>query len=157
MSKRSKYTPSKRYYLYLILFLGIIVVIDTANKQSEQRSGDIIIIDPLEGEENGFTDQCKKLYEKAGFQVDTITGKNVTVNVMKTLPSGYNTIILRVHSGLFENQVWFFTAEPYDNTKHIMEQLSGEVHIGRTSQRETPVFAIRAHLTSRNWSTILQQ
>jgi len=60
------------------------------------------------------------------------------------LPSGYNTIILRVHSGLFENQVWFFIAEPYDNTKHIMEQLSGEVHIGRTSQGETPVFAIGA-------------
>ena len=93
---------------------------------------------------DGFTNQSKTLYENAGYQVDTITGDKVTVDTMKNIPKGYDTIILRVHSGLFEDQVWFFTAEPYDAKKHILEQITGEVHIGRTNYNEQSVFAIGA-------------
>jgi len=95
-----------------------------------------------------FTKSLNKTLSQAGFKVDIYQGEVVTVNFLKKLPSGYNLIILRMHSALSsDNQLYFFTAEPYSAGKYTQEQYFQLVKKAYASNESSPVFAI-------NWGFI---
>lgn len=65
---------------------------------------------------------------QAGYQVDYISGEQVTVDFYRRLPEqGYDLLLIRTHSGLIQeaeqyNQGFIFTSESYDETKYIADQ-----------------------------------
>jgi hypothetical protein len=56
---------------------------------------------------------------------------------------------MRVHSGVFEDSVWFFTGERYDSTRHVLEQLANEVHIARATRGSDLFFAVGSSFVRR--------
>jgi len=95
-----------------------------------------------------FTRSLNKTLSKAGFKVDIYQGEVVTVDFLKKLPSGYDLIILRMHSALSSNnQLYFFTAEPYSVGKYTQEQYFQLVKEAYASNESSPVFAV-------NWGFI---
>jgi len=110
----------------------------------------VIILDtlPNTGPET-FTTRCRTIFEPAGYTVETYTGTEVTVERIKSLKD-YPLVVLRMHSSVFDDGVWFYTGEPYSNTKHVLEQLTNELHIGRTSPTAEPTFAIGSAYIRKN-------
>ena len=95
-----------------------------------------------------FTKSLNKTLWAVGFKVDIFQGTEVTVNFLKKLPSGYKLIILRMHSALAtNNQLYFFTAEPYSVGKYTQEQYFQLVKEAYATEDSQPVFAI-------NWGFI---
>ena len=159
MPPKKTWSPSKRFYLYLTAFVLIVITVDTYQKtvQVTQRKGQIAIIDPLSrSDETGFTEQCRSLFLSEGYEVDITKGAEVTVDKLKQIPKDYETLILRVHSGLFDDSVWFFTSERYDATTHVLEQINGDLHIARTSPESDLVFAVGAQFIMKHFKNRLQ-
>ena len=79
-----------------------------------------------------FQQRAVKYLENAGYDVDVYTTKDITVDFYKKLPSmNYKFIYIRTHSlevPQLGNSTFLFTGEKYDINKHILEQLSGQVH-----------------------------
>jgi len=73
--------------------------------------------------------------------VDVYRGPEVTVDRLRSL-AGYRVVVMRLHSGVFEGGVWLFTGEEYDNTRYVLEQLSGEVHLSRNPNDPRLMFAV---------------
>ena len=136
------------YYALFITVVGLLIMIDAATNPEHdgERISKVVIYDPLtsNGEEPGFTEACVKLFESAGYTVETFMGQEVTVDLLKRVPRDCDALILRVHSGVFEDTVWLFTGERYDNAKYIMEQLADELHIARITPNSDPLFAVGA-------------
>jgi hypothetical protein len=95
-----------------------------------------------------FIDNAVNYSKAAGFSADVIQGESVTVDFYKQLPTkGYRLIVLRTHSssvyrGSSSTQgVFLFTAEPYSETKYVLEQTQGIVKIC-TTDNKTEYFAI---------------
>lgn len=92
------------------------------------------IIDQLDDSIPNKRHQQKTLeyLENAGYDVDIYTTEDITVDFFKKLPSmNYKFIIFRTHSlevPHLGNSTFLFTGEKYDVDKHILEQLSGQVH-----------------------------
>ncbi len=110
-----------------------------------------VILDPIStslGDKN-FTKRCTALLEAAGYTVEAYEGGEVTVERVKSIRGCY-LLVLRVHSSVFDEGVWFFTGEPYSSTEHVPEQLSNDLHIGRTSLMENLTFAVGASFITRN-------
>ncbi len=91
--------------------------------------------------ELNFTDEAIELFESNGYRVDTIRGEDVTVEALMGL-QGYDVVVFRVHSGVFDEGVWFFTGEEFEGSKYVLEQLSGEVHIASCPSSEELLFAV---------------
>lgn len=142
------------YYALFITVVGILIIIDatTNPEQNGERIPKVAIHDPLtsDGEEPGFAEACIELFESAGYSVETFMGREVTVDLLKRVPKDCDALILRVHSGVFEDTVWLFTGERYDNAKHVMEQLADELHIARITPNSDPLFAVGAKFVSRH-------
>jgi len=95
-----------------------------------------------------FTESLNRTLRQAGFKVDIYQGEVITVKFLKMLPSGYDLIILRMHSALSSNnQLYFFTAEPYRAGKYVQEQYFQLVKEAYASNESLPVFAV-------NWGFI---
>jgi hypothetical protein len=97
-----------------------------------------------------FIEQTTQELEDYGFQVDVHRGDAITVDFYRQLPThGYELIIFRVHSGLLgggdvANKTWLFTSELYDKTRHVEEQLTGQLTYARTDEDAPWVFAVGA-------------
>ena len=95
-----------------------------------------------------FTKSLNQTLREAGFRVDVFQGTEVTVDFLKKMPNGYKLIILRMHSALgTNNQLYFFTAEPYSVGKHTQEQYLELAKEAYATQNSQPVFAV-------NWGFI---
>ncbi len=71
-----------------------------------------------------FAEGAKEILEQAGYDVEYHPGEEVTVDFYRELPLlDSRLLILRAHSGAaaVEEYIGFFTAEPYDETKHAEE------------------------------------
>jgi hypothetical protein len=119
----------------------ILLVITTPPSPSIDNS--VIILDTLPTTPGGedFTARCRAILEPAGYTIKAYTGANVTVERIRNLNTS-PIIILRVHSSVFNDGVWFYTGESYSNTEHVLEQLTNELHIGRTSPTANYTFAV---------------
>ena len=113
---------------------------DTARKGKAS----VAILDPLDGEDPGFTDSCIELFESASFEVDVIRGANVSVSQIKKISGGYNIVVFRVHSSVYHGRVWFFTGEEYSQGRYVLEQLVDEVHPARPTLGSEFLFAVGA-------------
>jgi hypothetical protein len=80
-----------------------------------------------------FIEAATNILKQAGYTVDYIPGRQVTVEFYRNLPAdGYKIIILRVHSAGFTSEgqsflLSMFTSEPYSNTEHVYEQLTDQL------------------------------
>ena len=137
---------STLYYVVFIAFIGLLILADSSRirERSSDQNLRVAIFDPLAEKEGGqgFTDSCADLFESAGCSVVVYSGSEVTVSLLKKIPQGLDVLILRVHSGVFKDMVWLFTAEEYDSTRYVIEQLSGEIHIARTTPNSKLLFAV---------------
>lgn len=135
------------FTLFLILLSGASAYL----KQRELREAPprAVILDAL-NQTGGrdFTDPCASLLQAHGYRVDAFQGSQVTVDRVRGL-RGYRLVVLRVHSGVFEGGVWLFTGEEYDNSRYVLEQLSGEVHISRNPNDPRLMFAVGGRFVGR--------
>jgi hypothetical protein len=81
-----------------------------------------------------FIETAASALTGAGYTVDYFSGKKVTVDFYRTLPTrGYRVAMLRVHSagyvlsGAGSSELQLFTSEPYSDTRYVTEQLQDEV------------------------------
>ena len=98
-----------------------------------------VIIDQLYDElpNDDFHTKTTGYLEKAGFQVDIVTTKDVTIDFYKNLPKmNYKYVIVRTHGAENSNDVVLFTGERYTEDKYIQEQLFGQV------KKATPLLEI---------------
>ncbi len=130
--------------IVVVLVLVSLLAYSVYYKQQSIQGKKAVILDQLYGEntEYGFTECCQRLLESKGFKVKVISGENVTVGLFRDLDWSADVVVLRVHSGIFDGKTWLFTHEEYDSSKYVLEQLSGEVNIGRCGSVDYPAFAV---------------
>ncbi len=104
-----------------------------------------------------FIHQMTQELEDYGFEVDLYQGDEVTVDLYRRLPSyGYKLIIFRAHSGLLGREgeiikrTSLFTNEPYNQTKHVAEQLSDQLAMARIDENHPWVFGIGAKFVTQS-------
>ena len=69
----------------------------------------------------------------------------VTVSLLKHPPEA-RLVILRMHSGVFDEGIWLFSGEQYTPSKHVTEQIRGDVHMARCSSTSEVAFSAGAFL-----------
>jgi len=99
------------------------------------------IIDQLYDEmpNENFHQKATEYLEAAGYEVDTFTTKDVTVDFYKNLPTmNYKLVVVRTHGTetISGDDVVLFTGERYTDDKYIIEQLLGQV------KKATPLLEI---------------
>jgi len=135
-------------YLIVFLLLGLSVYI----RQQSFPVKSAVIVDQLFGEnpDFGFVETASGLLSENGFDVVVISGENVTIDLFYDTVWDMDIIVLRMHSGVFDNRTWIFTHEEYDPAKHILEQLSRDANIGRCKSVDYPVFTLSSTFFQRN-------
>jgi hypothetical protein len=128
----------------MALVLVTLLAYSVYTKQQSLQGKKAVILDQLYGEnlEFGFTERCILMLESEGYRVSVYRGENVTAELFHDLDWGSDIVILRVHSGVFDGGTWLFPHEKYDSSKYVLEQLGGEVNIGRCGSLDYPVFAV---------------
>lgn len=114
-----------------------------------------VIIDQLSDEiPNEFFQQKATGYlEEAGYKVDIITTKDITVDFYKNLPKmNYDYVVIRTHGATDDtnSDVVLFTGEKYTESKYTIEQLSGYV------KRATPLLELSFQVLSSEESKWVQ-
>src|SRR3989304_2709334 len=112
-----------------------------------------LIIDQLYDEfpNEVFHKMATEYFQTAGYTVDIVTTKDVTVDFFKNLPSmHYKFVVIRTHGADNEegNEVVLFTGEKYTEEKYIQEQLFGQV------KKATPLLLVDYTVDSNedsNW------
>ena len=95
-----------------------------------------VIIDQLHDEmpNESFHTKATEYFEAAGYTVDIVTTKDVTVDFYKELPKmNYKFVVVRTHGAENSDDVVLFTGEKYSEEQYIQEQLFGQV------QKATPL------------------
>lgn len=120
-------------------------------------SGGAAIIDQLSiiSQNQTFIDSVTQSFETIGIDVDVYSGDEINVDFYKRLPSlGYKIIIFRAHSAYplenpeliqIQNPEWpvyLFTAEPYDENKYIIEQLTDQLAPAKVTEESPSYFSI---------------
>ena len=100
-----------------------------------------VIIDQLYDEfpNEQFYERATEYFQIAGYSVDIVKTKDVTVDFYKNLPSmGYKFVVIRTHGAENEDgsNVVLFTGEKYTEKNYIQEQLFGQV------KKATPLLEI---------------
>ncbi|MBL7168725.1 hypothetical protein ISS40_08615 [Candidatus Bathyarchaeota archaeon] len=150
MPSRERQSSNRSVLIALFAVIGLLIVADSLGKDQKLERVSVTIIDPLSPDSEGdFTSSCVDLFCSAGYDVEVIGGSEVSVDHLKSIPSGSSAVVMRVHSGVFEDSVWFFTGERYDSTRHILEQLANEVHIARTTRGSDLFFAVGSSFVRR--------
>ncbi|MCK4582940.1 hypothetical protein KAU18_06445, partial [Candidatus Bathyarchaeota archaeon] len=76
------------------------------------------------------------------FTVDIYRGEEATVEQLRDIKGGYSLMVFRVHSGVFEDEVWLFTGEEFDASRYVGMQLVNEVHVARSPNDPRMFFAV---------------
>jgi hypothetical protein len=104
------------------------------------------IIDELSGTIPNpvFTQQASTQLIGAGFKVDYYPPNQVTVELLKQLPTmGYGLVIFRNHStGWSGDVIAILTSEPYSADKYLYEQLNEQVVRAKLSIANQDYFAV---------------
>ena len=107
-----------------------------------------------------FENTAISYLNSAGLSVDVYNASQVTVEFMKSFPAGYALVIFRVHSGTSRQGVFYFTSEPYDESKYEPEQFRDELRSAKDYEGHPSVFAfgskfIDAYLQGRFQNAII--
>jgi len=172
-AKKQKGKPQKRVFprfLWLAIPLVIAAIVAGVflypeGQPSPENNGEpkAAIIDQLYSMQpnQGFINGTVEILEAYGLEVDLYQGDEVTVDLYRSLPSsGYEVIIFRAHAGLLSHEeesgvvvreaTCIFTNEQYSKTKHVSEQLNGELARARVAEGYPTVFAIGARFTKHS-------
>jgi hypothetical protein len=101
-----------------------------------------------------FISEASGTLAEAGYEVEYVSGENVTVDLYRCLPDrDFDIVILRVHAGITTEvdaetgektgteYVSLFTGEPYDETRYPSEQLN-RLGAARYNEDSDPLFGI---------------
>lgn len=89
-----------------------------------------------------FTDTLEEMLNGRGFSVEVYRGEEATVKRLQALKGSYSLMVFRVHSGVFEDEVWLFTGEEFDASSYVGMQLVNEVHVARSPNDPRMFFAV---------------
>lgn len=94
--------------------------------------------------DNSFNSDLVETLKQAGFSVDVYEGEEVTVDLLCSLPEGYDLIVLRMHSAVHSETLglYLFTAEPYSENNYLNEQQYMLVKKAYAFNDSEPVFAV---------------
>lgn len=154
MRLRLRKSPSTTWTLGFILVIALLISLDSSQakpRELDRRVRKVALVDPLGDEDAGFSEKCIGLLEGSGLMVDTYTGGEVSVEMLRELPGDYRLIILRAHSTIYHEYVWFFTGEEYSRDKYVIEQMADEVHRARPSMESEYMFAVGADFVLQNY------
>jgi len=137
----------------IALGLGFSVYFFEGEAQLETYDGPprAVIIDQLYDDmpNDQFHTKATEYLETAGYTVDIVTTKDVTVDFYKNLPKmNYKYVIIRTHGAENTNNVVLFTGEKYTEDKYVQEQLFGQV------QKAAPLLERAFHVdgdSSSDW------
>jgi hypothetical protein len=133
-----------------VIALVLLLAFSVYQKQRSLGGKEAVIVDQLSGENTGFVERCSGLLEPRGYSVRVFKGENVTIGLFQGLDWRVALVVLRMHSGVFDNRTWLFTHEKYDSSKYVLEQLSGEANIGVCGSVDYPVFTVSSDFFKRN-------
>ena len=140
---------AKIVFIFTVIFLlGLSVYI----RQQSLPGKSAVIVDQLYGENlnYGFVEQAQNLFHEEGYDVRVFRGEEVTLNLFYRIDWDMDIVLLRMHSGVFDNRTWLFTHEEYDPREHVLEQLSRDINIGRCKSVDYPVFTLSSSFFQRN-------
>jgi len=140
----------------IILGIGFSVYFLQSEAKLETYSGQprAVIIDQLYDEmpNETFHRKATEYLQKAGFTVDIVTTKDITIDFWKKLPAlNYKYVVVRTHGAENTEDVVLFTGERYSEDKYISEQLLGQV------KKATPLRELTYKIDGRNsseWVTV---
>jgi len=133
------------FTLIFIVCIIAVAYLDVSYKSGTQNTvTHVVYIDTLHAGNLGFHGETLEIFSREGYSFDTVLGEAVTVEYLRRLPAGYDIVILRVHSTINDEMVWFFTGEEYSQDKYVLEQLADEVHPARPSLGSERLFAVGA-------------
>jgi hypothetical protein len=136
--------------LVLVALSGLVIIYFaypfTTGSPTRVREGGIAIVDALsELDPNpGFEQTAIEYSTAAGMYVDVYNSSTASVQFMKSLPAGYDLVIFRIHSGTGTHGVFYFTSEPYDESKYQPEQFRDELRPAKDYEGHPQVFAFGA-------------
>ncbi|MBE0633310.1 hypothetical protein IH574_01960, partial [Candidatus Bathyarchaeota archaeon] len=133
-----------------VIALVLLLAFSVYQKQRSLGGKEAVIVDQLSGENTGFVERCSGLLEPRGYSVRVFKGENVTIGLFQGLDWRVALVVLRMHSGVFDDRTWLFTHEKYDSSKYVLEQLSGEADIGVCGSVDYPVFTVSSDFFKRN-------
>lgn len=137
----------------LIVFVTILLLgLSVYFKQHSLPGKSAVIVDQLfeENTDFGFVERACGLLNENGYDVVVFRGEEVTLGLFYDTDWDMDIIVLRMHSGVFDNRTWLFTHEEYDPSMHVIEQLSRDVNIGRCESIDYPVFTLSSSFFRRN-------
>lgn len=137
----------------IALGLGFSVYFFEGEAQLETYDGPprAVIIDQLYDDfpNDPFHTKATEYLETAGYTVDIVTTKDVTVDFYKNLPKmNYKYVVIRTHGAENTENVVLFTGERYTEDKYVQEQLFGQV------QKAAPLLERAYHIAgdrSSDW------
>ena len=142
---RTRSASLTRFTLFFLVFILAVMYLDVSHRVVRVESAvKVAYIDPLHAENPGFYEDIHALFSGERYVFEPSLGENVTVEHLRRIPKGYDLIILRVHSTVNDEMVWFFTGEEYSQDKYVLEQLADEVHPARPSLGSRRLFAVGA-------------
>jgi hypothetical protein len=142
---RTRKASLTRFTLFFLVFIVAVMYFDVNHRVGRVDSAvKVAYIDPLFAESPGFYEDIYALFSGEEYMFEPSLGENVTIEHLRRFPKGYDLIVLRVHSTVNHEMVWFFTGEEYRHDKYVLEQLTDEVHSARPSLGSGRLFAIGA-------------
>ena len=138
-----------KYVATVLLFLIAVSIVDVQQKTGKENRLNLLYYDPLYADDTRFSITVKDLLEAQGIKVDYFLGSEANVEALKKTTKEYDVWLLRVHSTVHNNRVWFFTGEEYDESKYILEQITDDVHRARPSLSSRYYFAVGSDFVHR--------
>jgi hypothetical protein len=109
---------------------------DDGNEDSSGPSAVILDQLSLSQPNPAFSEEAAARLEAAGYEVDYVSGEEVTVELFRRLPSyDYDIVLLRTHAGRrvqdgeLTEYAHLFTGEAYTPSRHIDEQRDGHLRV----------------------------
>lgn len=150
-------TKQKIIPLFLILFIAgvtitVAITLNPFSSNQNQPEGTYtekaVIVDQLNltYPNQTFVTEATSILENSGYEVDYISGENVTIDLYRELPQeGYDLIIFRVHSAASkygDNPVVLFTSQNYTQDEYQFAQVTDTVQRVYYNYGEEYYFAI---------------
>ena len=83
-----------------------------------------------------------ELLQKTGYQVNVVSGDDVTIDYLMNIPRDSDLYIFRVHSTCIDNRTWVFSGERYKANSYPILQIAGLIHKAKPSQESGYLFAV---------------
>ena len=137
----------------VVLFVLLGLSVYRTQKELEQEGKEIVLYDQLSTVQSsvGFREGLDGLAAEHNFEINYRNATEVTVSLLKRTPKT-RLLVLRMHSGGFDDSVWLFSGETYSESKYVLEQVRGQIHIARCSSTSEIVFAVGEDFINENWS-----